>query len=954
MQAQKPKPRVLLFFSIAALLLAFVPGCDSSSSPAGITAGPDIDPPIGDDPLPGVLVEIKGIVGGTGAAGNFAVGDFISVDFTLATKDGRTLNPANMTRGAIMVSGPTFNYQRVIESQGDLFERLIKVGADTWRYTFQQPIPATYLEPINYTGRFPEGVLAGQALLSGTYTVGIEARKDYEIDGESYRDVGNAHADFLFGSATAIDRRAVVQNANCNICHNNIQAHGGNRTEVTNCLLCHTSGAEDKNEPGAAGGSPDVTIDFKVMIHKIHAGKSLPSVQGVTTKPDGTRDYDATPKPYEIVGYRNSVHDYSDIVFPIWPSLYAGMPRDAGYDGLSSAHKAKENQMLSGPVACAKCHGDPDGAGPEAAPAQGDLIYSQLTRSACGSCHDDWVWDRPYTANTQTMPPQTSDSTCTLCHKESGDPLAVRDAHNHPLLNKAIAPGLQIKVSSLLEAGTNNGDGNIDPGEKIKATFTIEDDTGAPIDPSTVSRVQAILAGPAVNPNLLYNQSLPMAALGAGPTHEINLPEAVQLEFVGTSTASNGDVFSTARSPHWNLAAAGTTVYVRTATGGATTLQAAAKAGQNYLDLSAGGGASFSHGDYLALEVGVVGKEEYMRVQHVDGDRVWFSSPHSSSYKAAIGVDHASGATVTQVTLSSKTAGTDYSLNATTGQITELVEFGAGARVVVDYTTDFVVPAVYPGAPNDSPDLDSSDAKWQGLSLVNGTYRLSLSGRRAHTVTTFGQNTSYSEGNRSAAFEFTLGDDVSPPAPRIESPDTCKNCHDDLQFHGGNHRGFDTCMGCHGVSGAEDRPQYVAGNAPATTGRTIEFRTMLHKIHQGKELAAGSNYQIVGYGPGGYPNNFSAHTFDKIGFPDLPGGVRNCRSCHGEGNTAFLSPVPRQHPLGQPKPSQVWRSACASCHDSDAAGAHIDANTSPGGAESCAVCHGTDRQWAVEKLHQVR
>ena len=34
------------------------------------------------------------------------------------------------------------------------------------------------------------------------------------------------------------------------------------------------------------------------MVHKIHNGQHLPSVLGVATKPDGSRDYGATPTPY--------------------------------------------------------------------------------------------------------------------------------------------------------------------------------------------------------------------------------------------------------------------------------------------------------------------------------------------------------------------------------------------------------------------------------------------------------------------------------------------------------------------------------------------------------------------------------------------------------------------------------------------------------------------------------
>ena len=141
--------------------------------------------------------------------------------------------------------------------------------------------------------------------------------------------------------------------------------------------MCHTAGAEDRNVPTVAGGTPDVTIDFRVMIHRIHSGKHLPSVLGVATNPDGSRDYLATPKPYLIVGNSNSIHDFSDVGFPAWPSGLIAMPRDLGYTALSAAAKVQEDTIRTGIVDCAICHGDPDGAGPITAPGPTEVDPSR-------------------------------------------------------------------------------------------------------------------------------------------------------------------------------------------------------------------------------------------------------------------------------------------------------------------------------------------------------------------------------------------------------------------------------------------------------------------------------------------------------------------------------------------------------------------------------------------------
>jgi hypothetical protein len=52
-------------------------------------------------------------------------------------------------------------------------------------------------------------------------------------------------------------------------------------------------------------------------------------------------------------------------------------------------------------------------------------------------------------------------------------------------------------------------------------------------------------------------------------------------------------------------------------------------------------------------------------------------------------------------------------------------------------------------------------------------------------------------------------------------------------------------------------------------------------------------------------------------------------------------------------PVRTWTVVCGACHDSDPAQAHIDLQT-PGGVESCDICHGEGRSDAVEKVHETR
>jgi len=953
--------RGLVAASLSFLLLAAVAcsGDDGDTGPQGPQGPQGPAGPVGiqpGQPLPGLNIEITAVRGGTGPGGNFRVGDRLTLDFTMEKDDGSPLEVADLSRASVYVSGPTFNYQRVIAPVSDLIATAVRTGTGTYTYQMAAPIPATYLAPYNDTTALTDGELTGQDLLEGTYTVAIEARKEYTVDDVVYRDPGNAVFDFILGSTGSIASREVVSQENCNACHTELRAHGNNRYLVTTCLMCHTAGSEDKNVASAAGGTPGETIEFKVMIHKIHAGQNLPSVLGMTTNPDGSRNYAATPEPYQLVGFGNSVIDFSHVRFPVWPSLLTPMPRDIGYASLTSAQQAQENSMRGGPVDCAKCHGDPDDAGPLAAPAQGELAYIQQTRRACGSCHDDVVWSHPYTSNLQTMPAQNDDATCLECHGPDDGALSAELAHRHPLTDPTVAPGVKFHVSTVTDAGGNNN-GKLDPGEKIRVQFTLTDDANNPVAGTALSGVQAVFNGPTTNPNVVHFVRIAPASLGAGPNYDINLPMWEIQESVGVSTATLGETFQTDRIPHVNTTGAETWLFRRTGTvGAATSATAPIDKYDNYIDVATPG--PFTNGCIIVVDDSDPNLREYYTVRWVQGNRLWLSSQYSPTIGSGTATrpvqpwvrrNHAAGALVQVVTLANIPT-TSYTVDRATGLITETVEFGTG-EILCSYMTDFVIPAEYPGTFNESEDLGQESGDWRGLPLLDGTYTVGIYGTRSRSVTvgsgTNATATSYTDASKPANTNVLFGNATAiETVARISSFDNCYACHVDVAFHGGSRRGVETCNLCHGVAGAEDAANYIYPTANPSPDTTVAFRTMLHKIHHGKNLAQGANYVVVG-------NSGTPHTYEQIGFPSMPGGTQDCAACHGKTNTAWYQPNLATHPQ-QTVPLRSWWMVCGSCHDSEAVRAHIDVNTASWGGETCEICHGSGEAASVKSVHVVR
>ena len=72
---------------------------------------------------------------------------------------------------------------------------------------------------------------------------------------------------------------------------------------------------------------------------------------------------------------------------------------------------------------------------------------------------------------------------------------------------------------------------------------------------------------------------------------------------------------------------------------------------------------------------------------------------------------------------------------------------------------------------------------------------------------------------------------------------------------------------------------------------------------------------------------------------------------------SFLLPVLAQEApktLPEDKHKQLYQNVCGSCHDSDAAQAHISVQVSPSGYESCTTCHEQNGEWAVKLMHKAR
>ena len=181
-----------------------------------------------------------------------------------------------------------------------------------------------------------------------------------------------------------------------------------------------------------------------------------------------------------------------------------------------------------------------------------------------------------------------------------------------------------------------------------------------------------------------------------------------------------------------------------------------------------------------------------------------------------------------------------------------------------------------------------------------------------------------------------MGSSLSPmfydthSARLIATEATCNTCHDKLAIHGGGRTQLNYCVTCHNPNTTD-----------ANSGNVVDLATMVHKIHNGRNLPSGA-YTIWGY-------RNSAHDYSGTTYPQ---SVLNCTRCHaGEEDVAFAQaqglPAPEAELTadGHSWVANPTLLACSSCHEQLLEGIKLDGE--PIGRDhstftdetNCAGCH---------------
>lgn len=243
-----------------------------------------------------------------------------------------------------------------------------------------------------------------------------------------------------------------------------------------------------------------------------------------------------------------------------------------------------------------------------------------------------------------------------------------------------------------------------------------------------------------------------------------------------------------------------------------------------------------------------------------------------------------------------------------------------------------------------------------------------------------------------SVFKGVTGD---PVRRSVVDPAKCANCHEWFEGHGGN-RVYETnvCLVCHNpnlsssgrggnpvkMSAADKLKTQAAGYDPENPltfpEESMNFKELIHSIHSSGLRASPYRFVRDRGNSGLYFYDFSEVTF--------PGVLNNCQTCHKPGtygtelpgavtlttdkttdgvdiNGAAVIKARTTVPNLPDLVSTPTGSACASCHNSTMATAHMKQNGSvlrwqrgnvaPTFVETCTLCHGKGRVSDVELMH---
>jgi OmcA/MtrC family decaheme c-type cytochrome len=292
---------------------------------------------------------------------------------------------------------------------------------------------ATFVDNGDGSYTFTSPVLPGT--VSGTGTVALEghpAGQDAALAYTVQARVKSVVAHFGITDSPPKPRRQVVDiTTKCDRCHDLLSVHGNNRSdEEALCIMCHNPRDTDvgqrpkdvngaPNAASALDGKREESIDFRRMIHGIHAAAK--------SNFDGTIAHGFREKGLVIYGFGGGANDFSHVRFPGVLSKCTTCHLEGTYtladrsaSGGGNWELPTQNGILATTIESAPTATDAASLTTQMTDQSNDLTISP-TAAVCSACHDGLVARTHMELNNASFGAlqsvvNTKVETCAACH----------------------------------------------------------------------------------------------------------------------------------------------------------------------------------------------------------------------------------------------------------------------------------------------------------------------------------------------------------------------------------------------------------------------------------------------------------------------------------------------------------------------------------------------------------
>jgi OmcA/MtrC family decaheme c-type cytochrome len=231
---------------------------------------------------------------------------------------------------------------------------------------------------------------------------------------------------------------------------------------------------------------------------------------------------------------------------------------------------------------------------------------------------------------------------------------------------------------------------------------------------------------------------------------------------------------------------------------------------------------------------------------------------------------------------------------------------------------------------------------------AEGSFGVAIEGYLQHAAVVAGSQPVRDTGyNVVSYFPVT---DREPVRPRtVVRTETCNQCHGTLATHGGTRRNTEFCVMCHHVTQTDEEKRRAAGGAMPP--EPVLFSNLIHRVHTGEDLS--QPFVVFGGSPA------DPQPVDLSRIHPFPKDRANCTVCHEPGTFVISRDLEQAPPMRVTVRGEVVNqippitAACTGCHDGARTLAHAASQTSTGGIEACATCHGAGKPASVTSVHRV-